>query len=238
MNRQVLDKLAGYLAAKTDPTEQEKELLAQLKEAMTDFGIAFIDKWIIGRNGFIANDLSDDDMEELAGKIGDYVCGSEQFDYAIEQACRDMGLEPIPNCPLCGDSTTYDPLAQTYTCNFCGQEWHQNRYVLVEDPKETDRLPDDLGYPSAEAQNSNARYITEYDYLCIFQKAPDADSYFVPVDWPDSQKYMPAEGVDRENNDDSIQALTEPINDEKGMEDFGPNAYWVPLCNLKNQDER
>lgn len=228
MDRQLLDKLTEYLSSKTDPTEQEKELLTQLKEAMADFDIAFINRATIERNGFVAHDLSDEDMEELAGKVGGCVCNSQQFDYAIEQACREMELEPILDCPLCGDSATYDPQTQTYTCNSCGQTWRQEMYVLVEDPEETDRLPDDLGYPSAEARNSNARYIPEYDYIRIFKKDPEANSYFEPVCWPESQKYMPDE-----DGHDSILALNEPINDEKGLEDFGGNAVWVPICNLE-----
>lgn len=228
MDRQLLDKLAGYLSAKTEPTEQEKELLTRLKESMTDFDIAFIDRATIERNGFVANNLSDEDMEELAGKVGDCVCSSQQFDYAIEQACQEMELEPILDCPLCGGNTTYDSKAQTYTCNSCGQTWRQEMYVLVEDPDQTDRLSYDTGYPSAEAQNSNARYISEYDYLSIFKQAPDPNSYFVAVQWPESQKYMPDE-----DGNDSILALNEPINDEKGLEYFDTGAVWVPLCNLE-----
>lgn len=226
MDRQLLDKLAEYLSTKTAPTEQEKELLTQLKEAMTDFDIASINRATIKCNGFVANNLSDEDMEDLANKVGDCVCSSQEFDYAIEQACREMGLEPILNCPLCGDSATHDSQNQTYTCNSCGQKW-TNSFTLVEDPEETDRLPDDLGYPSAEARNSNARYIPEYDYIWIFQKAPEPSSYFEPVSWPESQKYMPDE-----DGNDSIAAQNELINDEKGLEDFGENAVWVPLCNL------
>lgn len=233
MDRQVLEKLVGYFSAKTDPTEQEKELLTQLKEAMASFEIAFIDRATIERNGFVANDLSDEDMEELAGRVGDCVCGSQQFDYAIEQACRDMELEPILDCPLCGGNTTYDPKAQTYTCDSCGQKWHREMYVLVEDPVQTDFLPDEIGYPSANTENSNARYISEYDYLFIFKQAPDANSYFVPVQWPESQDYLPGEGADTENHEDSIADLCELINDEKGLEYFDTGAVWVPLCNLR-----
>ncbi|WP_416998987.1 hypothetical protein [Alistipes indistinctus] len=228
MDRQLLDKLAGYLSAKTEPTKQEKELLTRLKEAMTDFDIAFINRATIERNGFVANNLSDEDMEDLARKVGDCFCSSQQFDYAIEQACREMELEPILDCPLCGDSATYDPQTQTYTCNSCGQTWRQEMYVLVEDPEKTDRLPDDMGYPCANMDNSNARYIPEYNYLRLFKQAPDANSYFSAVQWPESQKYMPDE-----DSNDSILALNELINDEKGLEDFGANAVWVPLCNLE-----
>lgn len=226
MDRQLLDKLTKYLSSKTDPTEQEKELFTQLKGVMTDFDIAFINRATIERNGFVANNLSDEDMEDLASKVGDCVCNSQQFDYAIEQACRKMELEPILDCPLCGNSATYDSRIQTYTCNSCWQKW-TNSYTLVEDLKETDRLPDDLGYPSGEARNSNARYIPEYDYIRIFKKDPEANSYFKPVCWPKSQKYIPGE-----DGNDSIAALNELINDEKGLEDFGANAVWVPFCNL------
>lgn len=228
MDRQLLDKLAEYLSSKTAPTEQEKELLTQLKGVMTDFDIAFINRATIERNGFVANNLSDEDMEELAGKVGDCVYSSQQFDCAIEQACREMELEPILNCPLCGDFATYDPQTHTYTCNSCGRTWQQEMYVLVEDLKETDRLPDDLGYPSTVARNSNARYIPEYEYIQTFKQAPDANSYFVAVCWPESQKHMPDE-----DGNDSIAALNELINDEKGLEDFGANAVWVPLCNME-----
>lgn len=232
MNRQFLVNLDQYFRAKTEPTEQEKELLTQLKEAMTVFDIAFINRATIERNGFVANNLSDEDMEELAGSVGDCVCSSQEFDYAISQACQEMELKLILGCPLCGNSTTYDFQANAYTCNSCGHMWRQEMYVLVKDPSQTDQILDDPGYPCANTDNCDARYISEYDYLRIFKQVPDANNYFAAVQWPESQRYMPGEDVDPENNDDSIAALCEPINDEKGLEHFETGAVWVPLCNL------
>ena len=96
MNRELLNNLEQYLRSKTEPTQTEKDLLAQLEQAKTSFDIAFIDRATIARNGFRADGLSDDDMQELAGKIGDLYCGSSNFDNDLEQACRDMELEALP----------------------------------------------------------------------------------------------------------------------------------------------
>lgn len=139
----------------------------------------------------------------------------------------------IRPCPRC-DSTNvyYDGGLACFCCGDCPTSWDDS-FTLVEVPDQTDRLPDDLGYPSAEAPNSNARYIPEYDYIRIFGEAPEPNSYFVPVRWPESQKYMSDEKHDGDPAGDSIHALNELINDEKGLADFGPNAYWVPLCNIQ-----
>lgn len=229
MNRQLFNDLEQYFLKKKRPTSVEKNLLSQLQKEKPHFAIAYIDRDTVVQNGYVGSDLGDFDMEELAGMVGDCVCGSQQYDYAIEQACKGMGLDIIPLCPKCGADSTFDRESQTYTCDSCGQNW-ADTYTLVEDPEETDRLPDELGYPSCDAQNSNARYIPEFDYLQIFKKKPEQNSYFEPVSWPKSQKYMPNE--DAEPAGDSIDALPELINDEKGIEDFGVGAVWVPLCNL------
>ena len=213
--------------------EQGKELIAGLEQEKPNFAIAFLDRSAIIRNGFRAEDLSDNDMVELAGMIGDSYCGSSEFDNDLQDACEEFGLERFPCCPRCGDSSTISEIGiNAHLCNSCSQKW-TDAYTLVENPEETDQLPDDLGYPSSEASNSNARYITEYDYIRIFGKEPEPNSYYEPVCWPESQKYMPDDGYDGDPAGDSIDALNELINDEKGLADFGENAIWIPLCNLK-----
>lgn len=231
MDRQLFNDLEQYFSNKKRPTSVEKNLLSQLQKEKLHFAIAYIDRNTVVGNGYIGSDLSDNVMEELAGMVGDCVCGSEQYDYAIEQACESMELDTIPFCPKCGAIATFDRESHTYTCNSCGQNW-TDTYTLVEDPEETDILPGDIGYPSCSGQNSNARYIPEFDYIQIFKKKPEQNSYFEPVSWPDSQKYIHNEDADEKFTENSIDALPELINDEKGIEDFGEDAVWIPLCNL------
>ena len=61
----------------------------------------------------------------------------------------------------------------------------------------------------------------EYDYIRHFQKDPTGNAYYKPLRWPESQP------------NESIDALNEPVQDEKGIADFGEQAVWVPLCHLK-----
>lgn len=106
---------------------------------------------------------------------------------------------------------------------------HNDLYVLVEFPEDASYFEEnDIGYPSFESRDNGARYVPGYDYIRYFQKDPAENACFKPLRWPQSQPYL----FPDESNE-SIAALCEPINDETGIEDFGPQAVWVPLCNLK-----
>ena len=231
MDRQFLTNLDKYFQAKTEQTDQEKELMAALEREKPHFCILYIDRIFIKCSNFRADLLSDNDMDKIAERVFRLYSDSSLFG-DLRKACEEFGLKKNPSCPICGNPSIYDSRKKTYQCESCDQKW-SDTYTLVEELGKTDLLPDDLGYPSAEARNSNARYIPEYDYVRIFKKDPEAGSYFEPVCWPESQKFMPSDDVDQENNNDSIAALNEPIEDEKGIADYGVNAVWVPLCNLE-----
>nr|DAL26582.1 MAG TPA_asm: ribosome, girodazole, girolline, antibiotic complex, 50S [Caudoviricetes sp.] len=221
MNRQFLADLDQYFQAKAELTKQEKELMVALEREKPHFCIVYIDRISIKCSNFRDDILSDNDMDQIANIVARLYCNSGRF-CDLDKACEEFGLKKNPSCPICGNTSIYDSRKKTYQCESCNQKW-SDTYTLVENPEETDRLPDDLGYPSGEARNSNARYIPEYEYIRIFKKAPEANSYFEPVCWPESQKFIPDE-----DSNDSILALNELINDEKGLEDFGANAVWVP----------
>lgn len=228
MNRKFLTDLDQYFRAKNELTEQEKELKAALEREKPCFCIVYMDRICIKCSNFRADNLSDNDMEKIANIVSRLYCGGLGL-ADIRKACEEYGLMKNPNCPICGNSSIYDSRKKTYQCESCSQEWGDS-FTLVEKSEETNRLSNELGYPSCGAQNSNARYIPELDYIQIFKKKPEQNSYFEPVSWPTSQKYMPNE--DAEPAGDSIDALPELINDEKGIADFGVGAVWVPLCNL------
>ena len=218
-----------------DPGIPERKFDAsrQLENQKIQFEIANVDRAAIGRNGYRSDNLSDEDMAKIAGKMGDYYCGSNKYDIDLQDACNELGIEKISCCPRCENSfVIFEIGLNANLCNSCGQKWNDS-YTLVEEPDETDRLPDDLGYPSHEARNSNARYIPTYDYIRIFKKSPEPNSYFQPVRFPESKKYMPCENYNGDPAGDSIQSLNESIEDEKGISDFGANAIWVPSCNFK-----
>ena len=105
------------------------------------------------------------------------------------------------------------------------QSLHDDLYVLVEFPEDSSFFEEnDIGYPSFNSEDNGARYVPFKEYVRHFGKTPPANARFKPVRWPESQPYL---FPDRP--DDSIAALCEAIDDEKGVADFDGQAVWVPL---------
>ena len=99
--------------------------------------------------------------------------------------------------------------------------------VVVEFPDDTAYFEEnDFVYPSFQSKDNGARYVPEYDYIRYFQKGPAANVCYKPLRWPESQPYL--------FSDESTDTLNEPINDKKGIMDFGYQAVWVPLCNIES----
>jgi hypothetical protein len=101
-----------------------------------------------------------------------------------------------------------------------------NKYVLVEFPEDASYFEEsEIGYPCFNSDDNGARYVPEEEYIKHFGYEPQPNTYFKPVRWPESQKYL------GDDEDDDSGALCEPIiADEKGLSDFGSSAVWVPLC--------
>lgn len=129
-------------------------------------------------------------------------------------------------CPKCSSSSIrYDLHENLFHCDECGQTWNVQQYVLVEHPENTSYFEQNkIGYPSWEGQDNGARYVLQPDYIRQFGKSPDPANCYLPVCWPDSQKYLEETEPD---------ARCELIQDEIAMELFGSAALWVPLCMLK-----
>ena len=100
-------------------------------------------------------------------------------------------------------------------------------YVLVEFPEDSSLFEnEEIGYPCFNCEDNGARYVPIMEYVKCCQKYPDTNTLFKPVMWPESQNYL---------GETSIDALCEPIEDEKGLAEFGPQAIWVPLCMLNEE---
>lgn len=99
-----------------------------------------------------------------------------------------------------------------------------SHYVLVEYPEDTGYFEEnEIGYPSFESEDNGARFVPEDDYIRVFCKEPDPAQLYKPVCWPESQDLM---------EDPKYESYTEFIESGKAFDDFGPSAFWVPLCYL------
>ena len=228
MLQQLLDDLRGYFEAKSSLTTQEQELWDRLKKA--DYPILGLQDDDLAQKGFDFRRITDEQMRQLAQQMTADYCKEDYWE-RLENTADELQLPRYPRCPACGhNSVILDETKDMMICEVCDQTWHENLYVLVEFPDDATYFEEnDIGYPSFENEDNGARYVPEYDYIQHFEKDPPANAYFKPIQWPESQPHL---FPDEPN--ESTDALCEPINDEKGRADFGEQAVWVPLCNLKN----
>lgn len=232
--QQLLDDLRKYFEFKSLPSEAERALLHRLKEDI--FPILFLQKDDLARTGFDVGRITSQQMHRLAQAIAEDYCQSEtsagaNFWEELELIAKTLELPRNPKCPICGNHrSVFNMESGTFRCEICDQIWHKSMYVLVEFPDDTSYFEDnDIGYPSFESQDNGARYVSEYNYILHFQKTPAENACYKPLRWSESQPHL---FPDEPN--ESAHALCKPMWDEKSIADFGEQAVWVPLCNLKN----
>ena len=228
MLQQLLDDLRGYFEAKSSLTTQEQELWDRLKKA--DYPILGLQDDDLAQKGFDFRRITDEQMRQLAQQMTADYCKEDYWE-RLENTADELQLPRYPRCPACGhNGVVFDETREMMLCEICDQTWHEHLYVLVEFPDDATYFEEnDIGYPSFEREDNGARYVSEYDYIQRFEQDPPANAYFNPMQWPESQPHL---FPDEPN--ESTDALCEAINDEKGRADFGEQAVWVPLCNLKN----
>lgn len=227
MVQQILDEMRTYLEAKTSPTEQEQTLLRRLNEDF--FPITSVSRDDLQACGFDTRSITDGQMHNLAKKMANDYC-DQLFWSSMEIIAKILEFPQYPKCPVCDcRHVRFNERAETLCCERCGQEWHENLYVLVGAPEDASYFEKKyIGYPSFESRNG-AMYVPEYDYVARFKEQPEPNRCFMPLRWPESQPYLSPN-----EPDDALDSLNEPIKDDYGIEDFGENAVWVQLCNLKH----
>ncbi len=245
MHRGLLLEIHKYFTDITNPTQEEKDLLLQLNGELPYFHITSVhrdDLLQVGFNGLCA---TDEQMGKIASKMSDDYC--EQLFYLSLPIIADYAKVPIKKvkqkfefCPKCENhNIQYDINNNNHKCNSCGQTWN-DIYVLIgyQDGDTTYFEDDDIGYPCFNSEDNCARYVPEYEYILQYGKNPEPNSYYVAVQWPESQNYLENEEEGNEDDiEDSINELCELIEDEKGLEDFGSSAVWVPLCMTTHNEE-
>lgn len=58
-----------------------------------EFDIAFLNRAALERHGYDTATITDGDLQELAGRMGDYYCESSKFSEDLRTACGDFGLK-------------------------------------------------------------------------------------------------------------------------------------------------
>lgn len=220
MVQTILDEVKAYFDAKENPTEEERRLQKRLSGGY--FPITSVHREDLQGAGFDVEEISDDDMKELARKMANDYC--EQLFWESMETIAEILCFPrkkVPACPKCSSGDISPGTDGVWHCNECGQRWDGRLYVLVEFPEDATSFEEGgTGYPSWDSGDNGARYVPEEEYIREFGKSPEPEKCYRAVCWPDSQKYLGKEEY-------------ELVQDEDGMRDFGTSACWVPLSLIK-----
>ena len=84
--KEFLDEIYRFTAEKLQSVPNKDDPNAE-------FDIAFLNRAVLERHGYDTATITDGDLQELAGRMGDYYCESSKFSEDLRTACGDFGLK-------------------------------------------------------------------------------------------------------------------------------------------------
>ena len=84
--KEFLDEIYRFTAEKLQSVPNKDDPNAE-------FDIAFLNRTALERHGYDTATITDSDLQELAGRMGDYYCESSKFSEDLRTACGDFGLK-------------------------------------------------------------------------------------------------------------------------------------------------
>jgi hypothetical protein len=86
--KEFLDEIYRFTAEKLQSVPNKDDPNAE-------FDIAFLNRAVLERHGYDTATITDSDLQELAGRMGDYYCESSKFSEDLRTACGDFGLQTL-----------------------------------------------------------------------------------------------------------------------------------------------
>ena len=74
-------------------TAEKLQSVPNKDDPNAEFDIAFLNRAVLERHGYDTATITDSDLQELAGRMGDYYCESSKFSEDLRTACGDFGLK-------------------------------------------------------------------------------------------------------------------------------------------------
>lgn len=86
MEKEYLDEIYRF-------TDEKLRSVPSKDDPNAEFDIAFLNRAVLERHGYDTATITDSDLQELAGRMGDYYCESSKFSEDLRTACGDFGLK-------------------------------------------------------------------------------------------------------------------------------------------------
>lgn len=86
MEKEYLDEIYRF-------TDEKLRSVPSKDDPNAEFVITFLDRAALERHGYDTATITDGDLQELAGRMGDYYCESSKFSEDLRTACGAFGLK-------------------------------------------------------------------------------------------------------------------------------------------------
>ncbi|GAB6119610.1 hypothetical protein [Dysgonomonas termitidis] len=215
-----LEKLRLYLSAKEKLDIKEKALLGQIREDLNYFPTGTIHRDSLLEYGYDAHLAGDDVLATLAKKMGED--SWEQLSSVQIPIIGDACKVSISTCPLCAGCGAFENGNWICEESECRREWSCMKYVWIKYSEETAFLFGcDIGFISNTSRSSNASLFLPVDLFRMhFAKSPDKENIYqiFKIEDTDDISQLKEQGY-----------TVEKVTDTKGLERFGPKAYWMSV---------
>ncbi|MBF0648726.1 hypothetical protein IR083_07830 [Dysgonomonas sp. GY75] len=215
---ETLEKLRLYLGSKPALTPEEKELLGKIREDLNYFPTCVIHRDDLIEYAYDAHLIKDNEMVTLGKKIG--IDSWEQLSSVRLPVIGYASNLPVACCPLCGEQPRFEH-GYWYCENVdCQREWSCMKYVWLKYTDKTAFLFGcDIGFISkTNRTNEMSLYLPVDLFRMHFGKEPEKEDIFHIFKYGDMNDIY---GL-REDG-----FILEKVTDNKGLERFGPRAYWL-----------
>lgn len=214
--RNTIEKMEKYLSKKKELSQDEQELLISIRENLEYFPLGTLHRHDLIEYGYESLMVSDASMEALARRTGaDFW---EQLSGTSIPIIADH-FEIYPSvCPLCHQGAMFDNGGWVCKNTNCQTRWSYMKYVHTD----ITCLPEEYrnngnGYPSGNNEKPSF-YLPIIDYRKYFPCEPEDEMIY---------HVLTTESSATLDKLKETGYVVEKVGDNKGVKEFGKNAYWV-----------
>lgn len=220
----ILEKVRLYLIAKPALTDEERRLLAQIREELEYFPCGTLHRDDLVEYGYDAQLICCGDMATLSRKIGED-CWSQMSKEQIPIIADATGCA-LSQCPVCSADGVFEQSTQMWECESkeCALSWSYMKYIHVGYTTLTAFfLANNIGFPVCN-QKQSLMYIPVPEHRKYFSSPPAKEQFFHIMNIKDME-------VIQELRESGY--IAEKVNNKQVIERLGADSYWISCYKME-----
>lgn len=213
-----LENVRLYLMKNPVHTQEEKNLLTQIREDLEYFPRGTLHRDDLVEYGYDAQLIGCGDMATLSRKTGED-CWNQISKEQIPIIADSIGC-PYSDCPVCSEAGAFEESTQMWECKNpqCELVWSYLKYIYVGYTALTYFfVKNNIGF-SVNDEIEIPMYIPVTEHRKYFCGEPSKDQFFHIINSKNPK-------IVSELRDSGYK--TQKVNNKRGIEKFSEDAYWV-----------